>query len=53
MDKRSYKFLRDGIKASNSLKSIAIQNCNLAKSNFVHIVTAGMMVSKSLENIDV
>ena len=53
MDKRSYRYLRDGIKKSCSLKSIAIQNCNLAKSNFLHIVTEGMMVSKSLESIDV
>lgn len=53
LDKRSYRYLRDGIKTSTSLKSIAIQNCNLAKSKFLQIVTEGMMVSKSLENIDV
>jgi hypothetical protein len=39
--------------ASTSLKTLAIQNCNLAKSNFLQIVTEGMMMSKSLESIDV
>ena len=69
LDERSYQFLKTGIENSIILKSVAIINCNLTKSAFVknsdllektkkktnmlHIITEGMMESKSLECIDV
>lgn len=52
MNRQSYRFLRDGIKRSNTLKTVAVNNCNVAKSDYLHILTNGMMESKSLETID-